>query len=137
MPRTVKLAYDLKGNPLNYNSEDANVRLKVKVYRQKNKKDPLAPDLSLSIEHREFNGLPFIEYNSYNGRGIVPYLPKRLEERIERDLEAGGIDKLCFYMIVEVFSKESAKTYAKLQEWWYKELPPARDGKLLSTRMSF
>ncbi len=129
--KIVKLAYNLKGKSVSYKSRDAAIKLK--ITKSSTISNGMTPSYEVESHHE---GLPYVWFFSYGGHDAVQYIPNDLVKRIEDDLEASGISKLAITAL-QVFPEESAKTYARMMEQLYKDLPPMTDGALLSTRMSY
>ena len=122
----IKLAYAIDGTPLSPDAETPTVRITIRGGK---------------VE-AECKGLPNLQYQYYGGRRVLTYLPRAIEERIHADLTQSQVPnqkdiEVLLFMFHLPPSEKSAHSKAGLSEWWYKGMPPASDGKLLSTRMSF
>ena len=115
------MAYDIHGNRVPYDSKTANVKITVRG----------------NTLHTEHQGLPFIEYFYYGGPAAINYMPEPLARQIESD--TSNFDRgIKFGIITSLpLPEENARSYARSMEKHYRDMPPATDGALLSTRLSW
>jgi hypothetical protein len=114
--RVAKLAYDLDGNHVPYESGSAKFRLTIR-------------GSSISSDR---SGLPQMPSGLTDG---IDYFPQPLADRIADDLQSRGVHPMMMAFLG--MPENVARSYVKLVEWVSNGLPPASSGAYLSTRMNW
>ena len=106
----IRLAYNLEGERVLYNSRDYNLRVRVMGN-------------SMECDHQ---GLPIV--------GNDVYMPESLTRRVREDLrEHGGNGLVLLSMMALPDSEATARTYAEMLRDLHERMPVASSGSFLST----